>query len=172
MEKSLSESKYSPALTAEIRQQNISSIIRSYRQQMRDGGGWKLELQDANKLERAIAEYLEYCELHSILPSVLGFCSVNRISRTWFYNFKNRNAETRVGELCESLQHICASIRISATDRGVASEYFSKFLLLNTDIGYRDKIEFAPTTADNPLQNLDAEQARKRIMDAIPMEDD
>ena len=43
--------------------------------------------------------------------------------------------------------------------------------LLKNNHSYRDQTEVV-VTPNNPLQDMDADQARKRITDAIPMDDD
>ena len=42
---------------------------------------------------------------------------------------------------------------------------------MKNNMGYKDQTDVV-VTPNNPLQGMDADQARKRITDAIPVDDD
>jgi len=132
----------------------------------------KIDLNDPETLDRTIEEYLSECETLGQLPSIEGFSVFARLSRRWVYEFLERHRDTRSGDMLEWLQTLCAAAKIAANEAGSLSDASMIFCLKNAGLGFADKIEITPAAPANPLHDLDAEQARKRLLDAIPDEDD
>ena len=163
--------RYTPAMTAELKKSGIREVLKAHRkiQRLRTN----LDLYNKEAVEKAIDEYMSVCEENCILPSIVGFCSMVHINRAWFYEFIDMNKGTDCAHVLENLMQICASVRMSAVDRGSASEAFSIFLLKNSNLGFADRVELAPVAPQSPLNELgSAEEARKRILEGLPDPED
>ena len=164
-----SEQRYSPRQTAEVRKNAVSEAIEAHRA-LRDKSGDRLNLRDTEAVRERIDSFLEVCQETATIPSVLAFCTYAGLGRPWFYEFCRKNPQhPSVSEL-ENLKTLCASCRVSATDRGGTSDGLTIFLLKNSSLGFVDHLEIEASSS-NPLDNLDtAETARARLL--ASMEDD
>jgi len=170
--KELSTGKYSPALTAQIRMQNITDILTAKREMMKKSPD-RVNLHDLDAVQGASDAYMEHCIKYSILPSFQGLSAFFGISRVALYKHLDRHRETPTGKYLEKLRSLYTDCRITAADRGSCPETLCIFLLKNTSEGYSDKSEIALTPEKpDPLGELDVQAARERLLMSIPDEDD
>lgn len=170
--KELSATKYSPALTAQIRMQNVIDIVQAKREMMRKSPD-RVDLNNLEAVRNASDEYLQHCVEYAVLPSFQGLAAFFGISRMGLYKHLDRHKESETGRYLEKLQALFTDCRITAADRGSAPESLTIFLLKNCAQGYSDKSEIAlvPEKPD-PFADMDAESARRRLLMSIPDDDE
>lgn len=156
--------------TQEIRKQTVGNIVKAHRQMLSQG--IKVILSDVDQVESAAEGYMAVCENTGILPSLEGFAGYCHVSRYWIYEYCIKHRGSPSADYIETLKTMWGAARIAASERGAASEATSIFVLKNSGLNMTDKVEISPSDNHGPLVDLDADQARKRIMDAIPAEDD
>ena len=130
-----------------------------------------IDISDPEQVERRIGEYFQHCIDCDRRPQVVGMCNwlgINRNTLNEWLNGVTRSATH--GDI----------IKKAYT---VLEETWADLMLLNKInpaagcfIG-KNWYQYADTqqiivTPNNPLQDMDADQARKRLIDAIPSEDD
>ena len=172
-EKDLSTQRYSPAMTAQVRAQNIREIVLAKRAMLQKSPD-RINLQDINEVKDASDAYLQHCIEHSVLPSFQGLSAFFGVSRMGLYKHLDRYRESETGRYLEKLRSLYTDCRFTAADRGSCPESLTIFLLKNGGEGYSDKSEIAlvPEKPD-PFNDLDAEVARARLLAGIPdYEDD
>ena len=169
---SIGTSRYTPALTAQVRMQNITDIVQAKKEMLQKSPD-RINLHDIVEVQRASEQYLEHCIKYSVLPSFQGLSAFFGVSRVYLYKFLDKHRETPTGRYLEKLRSLYTDCRITAADRGSCPESLTIFLLKNGNEGYSDKSEFT-ITPEKPdqLADLDAEEARKRLLLAIPDEDE
>ena len=170
--KELSTGKYSPALTAQVRMQNITDIVTAKREMMRKSPD-RIDLRDIEAVKEASDAYLSHCIEYSVLPSFQGLSAFFGISRVALYKHLDRYRETDTGRYLEKLRSLYTDCRITAADRGSCPESLTIFLLKNGNEGYTDKQEVALTPErPTPFADLDADEARRRLLLSLPEEDE
>lgn len=160
---------YSPRQTADIRRMGAGELVGIFRDMPRHPA--RLNLTNPEETQRAVDEYLDFCAVHEVFPSVEGLCTHAHISREWFYRFLRENARTKTGELLEDFRNLCIAVKISGNERGCISDASLIFQLKNIGSGFADKIELMPPSPEGPWDNLNAEEARRRMMESIPDEE-
>lgn len=170
-EKDLSTQRYSPAMTAQVRAQNIREIVLAKRAMLQKSPD-RINLQDINEVKDASDAYLQHCIEHSVLPSFQGLAAFFGVSRMWLYRFLDQHRESLSGKYLEKLRALFSDCRIVAADRGSCPESLTIFLLKNGNEGYADRVELTPVEPTNPFAGLNADDARKRLLMGIPDYDD
>lgn len=162
---------YSPALTERIKRQAVSEIVTAGKE-MLIKSPQKIDLSDVNQLIRVTDDYLSRCIRIGVLPTLQGVAASAGVSRRMIYKYLEEHEGTESADYLERLRSAFTQMRIEAVDKNAAKEVMSIFLLKNSSQGFRDKIDFEPVQPLNPLADLDAAAAKKRILDAIPVDDD
>lgn len=165
------QESYSPALTEKVKRQAVSEIVSAGREMLIKAPN-KIDLHDTEQLIRVTDEYLSRCIRIGVLPTLQGVAAACGISRRMVYKYLEEHEGTETADYLERLRSAFTQMRIEAVDKNAAKEVMSIFLLKNSSQGFRDKIDFEPIQPNNPMQDLDAEAARRRLLEAIPMEDD
>lgn len=144
---------------------------RFIRHAMASWGLPKIDISDAKQVEDRIGMYFQYCADNDRKPQIVGMCNWLGITRetlsTW------RNGEYRSGAHSDIVKKACAIIEEMWADfmqAGKINPATGIFLAKNW-YGYKDVADVV-VTPNNPLHDMDAEQARKRIADAIPVDDE
>ena len=130
-----------------------------------------IDISDPKQVEQRIGDYLQYCVDNDRKPQIVGMCNWLGITRetlsTW------RNGEYRTGSHSDIVKKACSLIEEMWADymqSGKLNPATGIFLAKNW-YGYKDVADVV-VTPNNPLQDLDAETARKRLVDAIPDDDE
>ena len=130
-----------------------------------------IDISDPKQVQDRIGEYFQYCIDNDRKPQIVGMCNWLGISRetlnTWV------RGEVRSGTHTDIIKKAYGMIEEMWMDNmqnGRTNPAAGIFLAKNW-FAYKDVADVV-VTPNNPLQNLDADQARKRITDAIPVDDD
>lgn len=130
-----------------------------------------IDISDPEQVKERIGMYLRHCAENDRKPQIVGMCNWLGITRetlnTW------RNGEYRGGTHSDVIKKACALIEEMWADymqSGKINPATGIFLAKNW-YGYKDVADVV-VTPNNPMQDLDAEQARKHLIEAIPDEDE
>ena len=155
--------------TAEIRQGIIRDVVRTHKNLLRSSRG-KVDLSDAEAVRDVAERYMETCIAGGMIPSITGLASMLGFSRVAIYDHLRKHPESDTSQLLEQLRTSWAAARIACAERGGTSEAITIFLLKNSSLEFADRIEVQPVVT-SPLDNLDSNEARKRLTEAIPDDD-
>lgn len=130
-----------------------------------------IDISDPKQVENRIGEYFQYCTENDRKPQIVGMCNWLGITRdtlnTW------RNGEYRTGTHSDIIKKAVSVIEEMWADymqAGKLNPATGIFLAKNW-YGYKDVADVV-VTPNNPMQDLNAEDARKRLTEAIPVDDD
>jgi len=134
----------------------------------------KLDFSDIPAVEKRIELYFSECFSHDMRPGMAGLAYALGVDRRTLWEWKTggRRAESTPG-LADTIKKACTFLEVlweQYMQNGKISPPNGIFLGKN-NFGYVDEQQVV-VTPNNPLQDLDAETARKRITDAIPADDD
>lgn len=130
-----------------------------------------IDISDPKQVEQRIGEYFQHCIENDRRPQIVALCNWLGISRDTLNTWKN--GEYRSSTHSDIIKKAYAFMEELWTDYmqcGKISPPTAIFLAKNW-YGYKDVADVV-VTPNNPMQGLDAETARKRLIDAIPAEDD
>lgn len=158
------------AQTSEVKQRTIRDIVRTHRELIQGSAG-KTDLSNTERV-RAVAEsYMKNCEINGVIPSITGLSALLGVTRAGIYKHLQEHPNSETSHLIERLRTSWASIRIACAERGATSEAITIFLLKNSALGFVDKLEIEPVQPVSPLDGLNADEARKRLTEAMPDEE-
>ena len=130
-----------------------------------------IDIADPEQVKNRIELYLTHCIDNDRKPSIAGVANWLGISRDTLNSWKNgeyRNDSH--SDLIKKVYTMMEEIMVDYFQNGKVNPASGIFLLKNM-FGYKDTADVV-ITPNNPMQDLDAETARKRLLDAIPDEDD
>lgn len=114
--------------------------------------------------------YFSYCADNDRRPQIVGLCNWLGITRETLSTWKNGDVRsTTHTDIIKKAYTVMEEMWVDYMQNGKISPPTAIFLAKNF-FGYRDVADVV-VTPNNPLQGLDDEQARRRIMDSIPPED-
>ena len=130
-----------------------------------------IDISDPKQVEQRIGDYFQHCADNDRRPQVVGMCNWLGISRDTLNTWKN-------GEYRSSTHS-----DIIKKAMGFLEEMWAEAMLtnrLNPATGCfiaKNWYQYADTqqivvTPNNPMQGLDADTARKRLVESIPDDDD
>ena len=130
-----------------------------------------IDISDPEQVKERLGMYFKHCAENDRKPQIVGMCNWLGITRetlnTW------RNGGYRSGTHSDIIKKAVSFIEEMWADymqNGKLNPASGIFLAKNW-YGYKDVADVV-VTPNNPMQDLDADQARKRITDAIPADDD
>lgn len=130
-----------------------------------------IDISDPEQVKQRIGEYFRHCVENDRKPQIVGMCNWLGISRetlsTW------RNGEYRNGTHSDIVKKAVAFIEEMWADfmlNGKINPASGIFLAKNW-YGYKD-IADVVVTPNNPLQGMDTDTARQRLIEAVPDESD
>ena len=130
-----------------------------------------IDISDPKQVEERIGMYFQFCSENDRRPQIVGMCNWLGISRDTLNKWVN--GEVRSKTHTDIIKKAYAMMEEMWTDYmqyGKISPPTAIFLAKNW-YGYRDVADVV-VTPNNPLQDMNAEDARKRIVDAIPVDDE
>lgn len=160
-----------PEAAQEIKTGMIRATMKA-NQRMRNMYPTKANIDNVEEVRERAEAYEDVCAEVGVLPSFIGLCSVLGCSRQWLYKYSNNNPKSETVAYLDRLRHDWASMRAQMGELRLTSEAFGIFLLKNAHLDLQDKVEIEATQTGGPMDNLDAEAARARIMAAIPDDPD
>ena len=131
----------------------------------------KIDISDPAQVEQRIGEYFQYCVENDRKPQIVGMCNWLGITRNTLNLWQN--GEYRSATHYDIIKRAVSMIEEMWADymqSGKLNPATGIFLAKNW-YGYKDVADVV-VTPNNPMQDLDASEARKRLVDAIPADDD
>ena len=130
-----------------------------------------IDISDPEQVKERIGLYFKHCSENDRRPQIVGLCNWLGISRDTLNKWVN--GETRSAthsDIVKKAYDVMEEMWTDYMQYGKISPPTAIFLAKNW-YGYKDVADVV-VTPNNPMQDMDAETARKRIMDAIPADDD
>lgn len=126
-----------------------------------------IDISDPEQVKQRISEYLDYCELNDKKPSPIAMAAWLGVSRDALNHWKRGEYRSETHhDIIEKAYTLMEEIWYDFMQNGRVNPASGIFLAKNM-FGYRDETQVV-VTPNNPLQDLNADEARKRIMDGIP----
>lgn len=130
-----------------------------------------IDISDPEQVKHRISEYLDFCEMNDKKPSPIAMAAWIGVSRDTLNSWKRGECRGEThSDTIKKAMVLMEEIWYDMMQNGRINPASGIFLAKNM-FGYKDVADVV-VTPNNPLQNLDADQARKRITDAIPVDDD
>ncbi len=130
-----------------------------------------IDISDPEQVRERIGMYFKHCADNDRKPQIVGMCNWLGISRSTLNTWVN--GEYRGATHSDIIKKAVGFIEEMWADymqSGKLNPATGIFLAKNW-YGYKDVADVV-VTPNNPMQDLDAETARKRLIDAIPTEDE
>lgn len=132
-----------------------------------------VDMHDADAISQRVRQYLVYCIEHDMKPTVESMALAFNTNRTQLWRWKE-GVDSSLPEACRNAikkgYSIMNQILTQTMADGKINPVAAIFLLKNNH-AYKDQTDVV-VTPNNPMQDLDADAARKRLIDAIPVDDD
>lgn len=132
-----------------------------------------VDINNPKEVEDRINLFLQYCIEHDMKPSVESMALAFNTNRMQLWRWVN-GVECNIAEASRYTikkgYSIMNQLLTQTMMEGKINPVSAIFLMKN-NMGYKDQTDVV-VTPNNPLQGMDADQARKRITDAIPADDD
>lgn len=132
-----------------------------------------VNINNPQQVEERMNMFLTYCIEHDMKPTVESMALAFNTNRTQLWRWVNGVECNVIEESRNAIKKgysIMNQLLTQTMADGKINPVAAIFLLKNNH-SYRDQTDVV-VTPNNPLQGMDAEQARKRITDAIPVDDD
>lgn len=133
----------------------------------------KVDMHDPQAVERRVDEAFMYMIEHDMKPTIESVALAFGTNRTTMWRWKE-GVETDIPEASRNAikraYNLTNQLLTQTMADGKINPIPAIFLLKNNH-GYKDQTDVV-VTPNNPLQGLDAEDARKRLVEAVPIEDD
>ena len=130
-----------------------------------------IDISDPEQVKDRIGLYFKHCVENDRKPQIVGMCNWLGISRQALNEWKNGiTRSTTHGDIvkraCAFIEEIWADLMLNGKINPASGIFLSK-----NWFDYKDVADVV-VTPNNPLQNLDEEAARKRIIEALPEPDE
>lgn len=162
--------RYSPAETALVRMEAISSIVDA-QAKLLERAPMKTDLNDMAAVERVVSTYMQECARLGCIPNFEGAAAALGYSRRGLYDRIERYPDSDVAAYLDRVRTAWASMRQMAADRGAADVTMSIFVLLNSSMGFSNRHDIEIKQPESPLDlppGATAEAIRKKYIMAIP----
>ena len=133
----------------------------------------KLDFNDTTAVQERIDMYFRLCFENDMKPGVAGLAYALGVDRKTLWAWKsgqNRAANTALIDMIKKAYVFLELLWEQYMQNGKISPPNGIFLGKN-NFDYRDETQVV-VTPNNPLQDLDANAARERLIEAIPVDDD
>lgn len=132
-----------------------------------------VDMHDPEQVEKRMNMAFKYMIEHDMKPTVESLALAFNTNRTQLWRWRE-GVETNVPEATRNVIKKAYSIMNQLLTQTMADGKINPIpaiFLLKNNHGYKDQTDVV-VTPNNPLQNLDEESARKRIIDALPEPDE
>lgn len=126
-----------------------------------------IDISDAQQVENRIGQYFQYCIDNDRKPQIVGMCNwlgINRNTLNEWLNGVTRSATH--GDIIKKAYSIIEEMWMDNMQNGRTNPAAGIFLAKNW-FNYKDVADVV-VTPNNPMQDLNADDARKRLLEAIP----
>ena len=130
-----------------------------------------IDISDPEQVKNRIGMYFDYCSKNDRRPQVVGLCNWLGINRNTLNEWRNGTVRSDThGDIIKKAYSIMEEMWTDFMLYGKVNPPTGIFLSKNW-FNYKDVADVV-VTPNNPMQDLDADTARKRLTDAIPVDDD
>ena len=126
-----------------------------------------IDISDPDQVSERLRMYFSHCAENDRRPQIVGMCNWLGISRDTLNTWKNGEYRSEThSDIIKKAYGMLEEMWVDYMQNGKISPPTAIFLAKNF-FGYRDVADVV-VTPNNPMQDLDADQARKKILDAVP----
>lgn len=130
-----------------------------------------IDISDPEQVKQRISDYFDFCELHDKKPSPVALASWLGVSRETLNTWKRGEFRNDThSDMIKKAYLIMEEIWYDLMQNGKVNPGSGIFLGKNM-FGYKDVADVV-VTPNNPMQGLDADTARKRLIESVPDEDE
>lgn len=130
-----------------------------------------IDISDPEQVKLRIGEYFRHCAENDRKPQIVGMCNWLGISRDTLNSWvRGEYRGTTHSDVIKKAVNFIEEMWADYMLNGKINPASGIFLAKNW-YGYKDVADVV-VTPNNPMQGMDADAARKRLIDAIPDEDD
>ena len=130
-----------------------------------------IDISDPEQVRQRISEYLDFCELNDKKPSPIAMASWIGVSRDTINSWKRGECRNEThSDIIQKAMIIMEEVWYDMMQNGRINPASGIFIAKNW-FGYKDVADVV-VTPNNPLQDMNADEARKRITDSIPVDDE
>ena len=130
-----------------------------------------IDISDEKQVSERIELYFKYCVENDRRPQVVGLCNWLGISRQTLNEWKNGEVRSSThGDIVKRAYGVMEEMWTDYMLYGKVSPPTGIFLSKNW-FNYKDVADVV-VTPNNPMQGLDADTARQRLIEAIPDDDE
>lgn len=126
-----------------------------------------IDISDAQQVENRIGQYFQYCIDNDRKPQIVGMCNWLGISRQTLNEWVNGVTRSAThGDIIKKAYSLIEEMWMDNMQNGRTNPAAGIFLAKNW-FNYKDVADVV-VTPNNPMQDLNADDARKRLLEAIP----
>lgn len=130
-----------------------------------------IDISDPKQVEQRIGEYFQYCADNDRKPQIVGIANWLGVSRDTINSWKRGEyrSDTHsdiIKKAINIIEEMWGDFLLSGKINPVAAIFLMKNFLQYSDT------QQIVVTPNNPMQGLDADAARKRLIEAVPDEDE
>ena len=130
-----------------------------------------IDISDPEQVKQRIALYFQHCADNDRKPQLIGMANWLGVDRSTINSWKRGEHRTEthspiIKKAIDTLEELWVDYMQNGKVNPGAGIFLGKNLF-----GYKDVADVV-VTPNNPMQDLNAEEARKRLVDAIPVDDD
>ena len=130
-----------------------------------------IDISDPEQVKQRISDYLDFCEMNDKKPSVIAMANSIGVSRETLNTWKRGEYRSDThSDTIKKAMLMMEEIWYDMMQNGKINPASGIFLAKNI-FGYKDVADVV-VTPNNPMQGLDADTARKRLVEGIPDEDE
>lgn len=130
-----------------------------------------IDISDPKQVEERLGKYFQYCIDNDRRPQIVGMCNWLGISRGTLNTWKNGEYRNDTHfDIIKKAYDMMEEMWIDFMQGGKINPATGIFLAKNF-FGYKDVADVV-VTPNNPLQDLNADDARKRLVESIPDDDE
>ena len=131
-----------------------------------------VNMHDPEAVERRVNEAFAYMIQHDMKPTIESIALAFNTNRTTMWRWRE-GVETNIPEASRNAIKRAYSLTNQLLTQTMVDGKINPIpaiFLLKNNHEYKDQTDVV-VTPNNPMQGMDAEQARKRLVDAIPADD-
>lgn len=130
-----------------------------------------IDISDPKQVENRINQYLQYCVDNDRRPQIVGMCNWLGINRDTLNQWKNGEYRGSTHtDIIKKAYTLMEEMWVDYMQNGKISPPTAIFLAKNF-FGYKDVADVV-VTPNNPMQGLDVDTARQRLIEGIPDDTD
>ena len=130
-----------------------------------------IDISDPKQVEQRITEYFKHCADNDRKPQIVGMANWLGVSRDTINSWKRGEYRNDThSDIIKKAIDLLEELWVDYMQNGKVNPGAGIFLGKNM-FGYKDVADVV-VTPNNPMQGLDADTARKRLIESVPDEDE